>query len=177
LDTLIPLFGLCCIGVFALAFGGGGVFLIYFTRKNQKQADDSQGWPATTGTIIDADVSRSMREDSDGDDHYSYSPRVRYTYKVIDAEYTGNKITFGFSQGYGSETKAQQALTKYPVGKQVAVYYDPADPASAVLERKAGGSVLGFILGGIFILLGVCMACPIFFTIPAMLAGLTGGGQ
>jgi hypothetical protein len=177
MDTLIPVIGLCCIGIFALGFGGGGVFLIYFTRKNQQKADASQGWPATTGTIIDADVSRSMHEDSDGDNHYSYSPHVRYTYQVIGSEFTGDKITFGFGKGYGSEAKAQQALANYPVGKQVTVYYDPENPASAVLERKAGGSVIGYILGGIFILVGVCMACPLLFTIPAMLSGLTGTGQ
>jgi len=154
------LIGLFCVGIFVLAFGGVGVFLIYRTRKNKQQADASLGWPSTPGQILAADVQHGVSTDSDGDRRDSYSPRVRYSYHANNADYTGDKLGFGFVTGYGSESKARAALMKYPIGGQVTVYYDPADPGNAVLERKAGGSTAGLILGIVFLAVAFCLGCP-----------------
>ena len=76
-------------------------------------------------------------------------------------EYKGDKITFGFTQGYGRYAKAQAALASYPLGAQVNVYYDPANPADAVLERKAGGNTLAMVLGIILLAISLCLGCPV----------------
>ncbi len=164
--------GLVCVGLFVLAFGGGGVFLIYRTRKNKQQADASQGWPATPGQILEADVQHNVSTDSEGDRRDSYTPRVRYSYRVNNADYTGDKIAFGFVSGYGSDSKARAALTRYPVGGQVSVYYDPANPGKAVLERKAGGSTAGMIIGIVFLVLGFCIGCPALVAILVRWVGM-----
>ncbi|MDP2975717.1 MAG: DUF3592 domain-containing protein [Anaerolineales bacterium] len=110
-------------------------------------------------------IAESTSTDSDGDTSTSYSPAVKFTYRVAEQEYTGNKITFGFIQGYGNYKKAQAALAHYPLGAQVTVYYNPANPADAVLERKAGGSTISLVLGIVFILISMCLGCPIIVMI------------
>ena len=162
MDNLVgPLFGTLCGGFFFLLFVGLGVFLIYRTQQSKKKAQVSQSWPSTPGQITDSHVSRSQSTDSDGDTTTSYAARVAYTYQVGGETYSGHNIAFGFSPSYSSEAKAQADAARYPVGSQVPVYYNPDKPSDAVLQRQASGSKVGLILGIIFIVVGVCIACPV----------------
>jgi hypothetical protein len=162
MDNLVgPLFGMLCGGFFFLVFLGLGIFLIYRTQQSKKKAQVSQSWPSTPGQITDSHVSRSQSTDSDGDTSISYSARVAYTYQVGGQTYNGHNIAFGFNPSYSSESKAQADAARYPVGSQVPVYYDPNKPSDAVLQRQVSGSKMGLILGIIFIVVGVCIACPV----------------
>ncbi|MDI6769063.1 MAG: DUF3592 domain-containing protein [Anaerolineales bacterium] len=165
-NTLIfQLIGYCCGGIVILAFAGAGVFLLIKSFKDRKKAEASQGWPATQGQILEARIAESTSTDSDGDTSTSYSPAVKFTYNVAGQEYKGNKITFGFTQGYRNYAKAQAALARYPLGAQVTIYYDPANPADAVLERKAGGNTLAMVLGIILLAISLCLGCPMIVMI------------
>jgi hypothetical protein len=150
-----------CGGFFFLVFLGLGIFLIYRTQQSKKKAQLSQNWPATQGQITDSHVSRSVDTDSDGSTSTAYSAQVAYTYQVLGQAYNGSKIAFGFNPSYSNQSKAQATAARYPVGSAVAVYYDPANPSDAVLERQASGSNVALILGIIFIVVGVCIACPL----------------
>jgi uncharacterized protein DUF3592 len=167
--TIFVLLGLGCVGIIILAFVGGGAYLIYRTRQSQNQADASQGWSSVTGQVVESDVSHRTTTDADGAMNDSYAPRVRYTYRVNDADYAGDKIVFGFMTSYNVDAKAREVLTKYPVGQQVTVYYDPANPENAVLERKAGSTMAGMIIGVALIIIGLCIACALLIGGPAMM--------
>ena len=151
--------GLCGI-IFVLVFAGIGGFLIYRSLQNRKRAEASQNWPSTLGMMAESRVTRSTSTDSDGDTSESYSPHVEYTYQVGGQEYRGKDITFGFKQGFGSPNKAEEVIARYPAGGSVTVYYDPSNPQKAVLERKAGGFGASLAIGIIFLIVGLCLACP-----------------
>ena len=68
-------------------------------------------------------------------------------------------MTFGLTTSYGQPAKAQAVLDQYPIDSTVNVYYDPNNPAEAVLERKAGGKVIGLVIGILFLFLSLCVAC------------------
>jgi hypothetical protein len=155
----VTIFGAICGAVFILGFMGVGIFLIYRSVQSRKKAEASQGWPSTIGQINESRVSHSVYTDTDGDSRDSYTPYVEYTYQVAGQTYTGREITFGFKQGFSNASKAQAMLAKFPVGAQVNVYYDPADPQQAVLERQAGGYGAGLVLGIIFLVIGACLGC------------------
>jgi len=159
-QSLVPLIGVFCAGLFILVFAAAGVFLIYQSVRSRQKADASRSWPATSGQVTDAQVAHHTNTDSDGDTSEHYTPKVSYTYQALGQEYQGNKIGFGFQQSFGSSAKAQAALARFPVGGQVTVYYDPNNPSEAVLERKAGGSTLSLVLGIIFIVVSLCLGCP-----------------
>jgi len=159
-ENLGPVIGLLCGGFFVLVFVGAGGLLIYQSIRSRKKAESSQSWPATTGHITDAHVSHHTSTDSDGDTSDHYSPKVRYTYPVAGTTYEGDKIGFGFQQSFGNASKAQAALTRYPVGGQISVFYDPNNPADAVLERRAGGSNVSLMIGIVFLVIGACLGCP-----------------
>jgi hypothetical protein len=168
-----PLIGMLCGGLFLLLFLGLGIFLIYRTQQSKKKAELSQNWPATQGQITDARVSRSVDTDSDGSTSTTYSAKVAYTYQVGGQDYNGHNITFGFNPSYSSQSKAQATIARYQVGSQVPVYYDPSNPSDAVLARQASGSNASMILGIIFIVIGVCLACPVMaITLTSVLSSL-----
>jgi len=152
-----------CGGLFILVFAGAGVFLIYQSIRSRQKAEASQGWPATSGQITDARVAHHTSTDSEGDRSDHYTPRVSYTYQVSGQTFEGSKIGFGMQQSFGSAAKAQAALTRFSMGGQVAVYYDPNNPAESVLERKAGGSTMSLILGIVFLVISLCLGCPVLF--------------
>jgi hypothetical protein len=155
------LIGIICGGGIILLFFAIGAFLLYNSFKGRQKAGESQRWPNTGGQITEARVTRSMHTDSDGDTSYSYEPHVRYTYQVGGREYFGEKITFGFKQTYSSESKALNVLARFPLGGQVNVFYNPANPEDAVLERTAGGSNISLVIGIVFILISLCIGCPL----------------
>ncbi len=165
MGDLVASFGLlCCGGLLLLIFSGGGVFAIYQSRKSLKQADLSQGWPAVTGEILEAQVTAHPGTDAEGETDEAYLPVVKYRYPALGQTFIGNRRSFGFTKTHRSRQAAENELARYPQGSQVTVFYNPADPSQAVLERKAGASTLALILGIGFILFGFCLACPLIFS-------------
>lgn len=158
---MASVFGMVCGAGVLLLFIGIGAFLIFKSIQERKKADASQSWHSTSGQILEARVDRSTHTDSDGDTSNSYTPKVEYSYEIAGASYHGKKISFGLAQGYNSAHKAQEIIARYPLSRQVIVYYDPANPSDAVLERKAGSFTTTMILGIIFLVLGLCVGCPI----------------
>lgn len=65
---------------------------------------------------------------------------VKYRYAVDGKSYTGNRITA--SDNYQkTRSSANDVLKKYPVGGEVSVYYNPANPGSSVLKTGVNKNV------------------------------------
>jgi hypothetical protein len=97
--------------------------------------------------VIASDINRYR----DGDGEYQEDVRVSYDYVVGGAALRGNRISMS---GSGSGT-AKAKLARYRPGAEVDVFYDPGNPAAAVLERKLPGNVLILpIVGTAFLIVG-----------------------
>lgn len=122
--------------------------IIFFMRR--KVAAVSQ-WPSTAGTVLG---SRLERRRSSGRSGSTIYPLVQYSYRVMGRDYQGNVIAPGPELG-GSG--APRVVERYPISSQVTVFYDPENPADAVLEKKAPAMFWLLFLVGLFdfILLGV----------------------
>lgn len=102
----------------------------------------SSEWVKTSGIVkghrIDWRISATEQKKFDPARDYYYE--VIYAYEVDGTVIQGRKYAIGqFSPGkvHGSPEKArEEARTDFPVGHEVTVYYNPADPYDAVL--KAG---------------------------------------
>lgn len=89
-----------------------------------------------------------------------FSSAVGYAYTVDGQGYTGSRYSLGEGANAAGRTftseaeAAERAAARYRVGQDIPVYYDPADPAEAVLQPGANwGSYVPLILGAFF---GLC---------------------
>jgi len=141
---------------FIFAFIGVIFLVIMFTTR--KKAEAAKSWPTAQGTVLSSEL--SIHQDYDSDDHSSstsYQPVVQYSYSVMGNQYTGSKIAFGANQF--DRNTAQNMVNRYIAGNPVSVYYDPNDPAKAVLETQAAGSKVFMIVGIIFAVIGLMSCC------------------
>jgi hypothetical protein len=93
------------------------------------------GYPSVTGEIIQSVV--HTESGSDGD---SYRPQISYTYTVDRVRYTGD--TYRYGKMSSNDGNAARIVSAHPVGKSVAVYYNPSSPGDAVLRTGIEGTDL-----------------------------------
>ncbi len=101
---------------------------------------------------------------------------VKYEYEVNGQLYVGDRVNIGPMQKSVNPRKSQEILARYPVGGNVTVYYNPANPQEAVLEREAAGANVAMILGIIFVVIFGCMACVLLMLLLRALPSLLSGG-
>jgi hypothetical protein len=86
-----------------------------------------QSWPVVAGTITRSELKPQLPLST------STEALIEYRYRVNDRAYTSQQVrTRGTGSKYASEVT--QLLEQYPVGKEVEVHHDPADPSQAYLE-------------------------------------------
>ncbi len=113
---------------------GAVIFMLMFTLmalfyiRETVCGLNAEDWPKTTGVITSSYVSSGGR----GGDRLNIS----YDYAVAGNIYQNDRFNFGLLSLDGRTSSAQQAAYRYPIGKQVAVYYQESDPANSVLENK-----------------------------------------
>jgi hypothetical protein len=140
-------------GLFLLAGLGLLVFGVLFLQ----QAGETRSWPSTIGEVQNVRV----RWSSDSKNNRTYYYSVYYAYQANDRAYEGNRYALGSgttaSKRYSTEAEARVAARlDYPIGSEVEVYYNPADPTSAVLEPGADwGTYVPLTLGLCFSPIGI----------------------
>jgi hypothetical protein len=134
--------------LFGLLVGGLVVFAYLYKMAEVRKA---RTWLSTGGVVTKSQVRNRKRSDMDGKSTMESEPYVTYEYMVGSKQYHGSRISFAEKIG-GADI--QPTLKRYPVGATVTVYYNPADPQEAVLERvvpavvkKGAGGLGGCILG------------------------------
>jgi hypothetical protein len=121
-----------CVSLICTVVPIGAVIWFIVKRSKQSQAlqQASLGWHSVRGQVLKSRVEVS------GGEYTSVTPYVLYEYQVNGQLYQGTQIRAGdkFMRS-GSSRDAYATVDRYPAGAQVTVYYDPANPSEAALER------------------------------------------
>jgi hypothetical protein len=132
LGGLLGILGAICATTLPIVIIVGlGIFLYRRSKMRDAVKLSAQDWPGTMGvvTMSTIQIRHTGRSRSE-------VPVVGYQYQVNGQSYTGGTIKAGeqyFSvRLYGD---AQKTIEIYPVGAQVMVYYNPANPSESALER------------------------------------------
>jgi hypothetical protein len=134
--------------IFSLVFLSLGVIFLVIGVVATQRSKTALTWPVIPGAVLRTDVVRHEDTDSDGIASVSFEPLVEYQYSLMGQAYTGKRIAFGANR-YNYK-KALEIVSRYPVGEQVNVHYNPEKPREAVLETTAAG-------GKLFTILGICL--------------------
>jgi len=120
----------------AVSVALGGVFA-FKSLSTLRQSRACAHWPAVPGWVVRAQVKRTLADD--GEARFS-DFSVLYTYRVNDRDYRGTRLHAGEPATLGRVT--EETVEKYRTGANVTVYYNPDNPAEAVLEPKSFRRVL-----------------------------------
>ena len=155
------------IGIFAAVVIG---VLILAVVVKLREVRGAQRWRTTTGKVIRSEVRAQKRRDMDDRERTRSVPFVGYEYTVDGRRFSGDRVSLA---EIIPESDIESTLNRYPVGREVTVYFNPADPRQAVLERDLpldfGRGLMGAFafLGGWAVLLLLTVA-----KVPELLAPL-----
>ena len=107
-----------------------GVFAGFVVVTVWRQLDAQRRFESTMGVVVSSRV--KSHSDSDGT---TYSADIRYRYTVAGQEYTSSGYSFGEMSSSGGGY-SRSLVDRHPPGKRVTVYYDPENPANAVLATE-----------------------------------------
>jgi hypothetical protein len=109
----------------------------------------SKDWTITMGKIIHSEVYISK---STGDSDATYRPNILFEYSVFGEKFICDRIYYGVKIMSSSNlVNSKKLVEKYPVNKEVAVYYNPDKPKKSVIEPG-----LHFGLGSLFVV-SICL--------------------
>ncbi len=145
------------IAALGLFFAVFGVFFII-------DGLEARSWPAVEGSVVSTRVLTKtlMQQQSDFSEsrreaRRSYFPEITYRWTVDGRGHTGSRYALGESHpDYKHREDAREAARRFPPGRAIDVYYDPADPSSAVIDRSLKlGAFVPLPLGLFFLAAGV----------------------
>lgn len=127
---------------FVALVGALGLFTFVIALAVQREAWATRDWQTAPGRIIGSEAEEYRAWVSDSSNprlRTFYRPTIVYLFSVNGRDYIGDRITFGGQAGWSASIFFRYRLARYPEGSQVTVYYNPANPSEAVLERRAFG--------------------------------------
>lgn len=110
-------------GVIAIAIGAV-VYLVQF--RQGLRADASKKWPQAPGIVIASALEKSPEH------RRRYIAALQYSYRVAGKDYRASRVFWGGNEG--REKHMASVVETYPAGASVRVFYDPKNPAEAVLD-------------------------------------------
>ncbi|MCP5109305.1 MAG: DUF3592 domain-containing protein [bacterium] len=151
----------------------GGALAINSGWRDLERAHASEGWPSAAGEIRTSGVGTKMGRAA-GQLSPRYEPKIVYTYTVDGQSYESRTVWAG-SNGisFGERSFARELVDRYPAGRAVTVYYDPANPVTAALEQGADETVYLLLgIGALFVAVGGwLMAGPLRGSVTAAWTG------
>lgn len=145
----------------AVLLTGMGLFVLLIGRAVSYEAKQTGGWPSTSGVVEESGVEDFQTLD-EGRWRAMKRSNVVYKYKVKGHEYRSGRIAvrgWKISSNIGAFVGGQ--AKKYPPGKPVEVFFNPANPAEAVLERRVAGGAFIYLIA-FALLAGAAKAAGLF---------------
>lgn len=150
----------------ALLFGGlmilMSAYMVVGVLLTYLKLSQVQAWQTTPGVIVQSKIAKDIETSN-----YVYRNDIAYEYQVGGQRLRGDKVTPFFLNTDQSGRSAKVAQ-RYPVGREVKVYYNPAKPQDSLLEPTglrwvgvlvAAVSLAAMLFGWVF----VREALPVLF--------------
>lgn len=119
------------IFMMAFVFGIVAYFLIPFSIPKFLLAWNSKSWPTTQGKITSSEITKKFSASRDHKQEI-WEWKINYLYTIEENEYTSDRVYLTVGGG-GPEMATNLVEKRFPVGKEVTVYYDPEKPDFSLL--------------------------------------------
>jgi hypothetical protein len=138
---------------FALGLCLLGAAIVAGTLWLSARGRETRGWTRTQGRVVASHVEEVERPAEEGGP--LYRSVVRYAYEARGRTWESGQVAVGAAAAAAHlhPDEARRAIAPFPVGREVDVWFDPADPRQAVLVRGAPrGQILAAIAVGLALL-------------------------
>lgn len=135
--------GAIILGIILLGFGLWIIFTGYNLTATSIQ---SINWPKVSGTVISSNMTISTFVIESSYNTF-YNEHILVTYAVAGITYNSGTYTF-LPIGYQDINWTQQLLNEYPLGSNVSLYYNPDNPAQAVIVNGISWNGQVELVGG-----------------------------
>jgi hypothetical protein len=145
-----------------------GIGLLGLGYYFQKKAEAIDKWPGVTGKVIAAKVVQSTsqkslrRNDKSSQSVLTFYPVIEYEYTVNDKKYSSDRLSLSV-EPKSNPKYFEPILKKYAPGTDVKVFYNPDNPADAVLEKVKWIHYILYVFGAIW--MAVWMLAFLIYTI------------
>lgn len=102
----------------------------------------AESFPVAKGEILSGEV--EITHGSKG--HIYYEPSFSYDFQVNGKIYTGRQYRYGASPFSSDREATEDIVNGHPVGSEIEVYYNPANPRDSVLSPRVNGCDFGNVL-------------------------------
>lgn len=140
-----------------------GLVIFLFNLRSIILANSSKNWKKTRGKVLLSELNVIKNT---GETDRSFSPKVKYQYKVNNREYISTRIYFGNKIASSfKKRKSLRIIDNYPNDKVIEVFYNPMNENLSVLEPGVKSEPVSLLIVGIiFTVLGyVFFINPGFF--------------
>ena len=126
-----------CVVPFGLLFAAIGLIVFWFsTVRPLQRAAASDRWVETPCEVVASEL-----VESHGDDSTTYRVVVRYRYTWQGRRLESDRYDFAQGSTNIGVDRMRAAVSAHPPGRRTVCFVNPADPTSAVLERRPPRSV------------------------------------
>jgi hypothetical protein len=152
LQKIAMLVGFVVCFVIAIGLALAGV-------RESRRSEASKNWPTVQGTVVSSDVRPHQNVGRYSRHIESFVVNVQYSYSVKGQQLYGKQIGMGDLPMQRGEAESKAA--RFSLGSTHPVYYDPSDPAFAVLVP--GYEEMARLHLTIFVALpaGLCLLCVV----------------
>jgi Protein of unknown function (DUF3592) len=120
----------------------------------RRLSQESAAWPRVSGEVVDIRPvwSSSPRAGK------AYWPTIHYRYSVGGRTFLGDRVSFRPTYG---RAEAENAVSRFPAGAPVSVWYRPRDPGTSVLEPSTcrTGLTMIFLVPSAVVALALALFC------------------
>jgi hypothetical protein len=116
------------------------VFFYYRRVNKYNKAIALSSLPDTIGNIIKVDIALENHDSEDLNGmrttYYSYHPKITYSYKIKNSEYTNDRYSTLIEPSFDNKEDAESFTANYKVNSPVTVFYDPQKPEISFLNKQ-----------------------------------------
>ncbi len=134
-----------CLMLFGLPFLLSGLsFFSWGIYKGYMTVVGVHSWRPVEAVILSKELQVNRHGESD-----TYKPLIEYRYEVDGQTYTSKRYDI-IDAASSARAGKERILERYEVGETVTAYYDPDNPAEAVLTREVSLEFVVFIILGLW---------------------------
>ncbi len=123
-----------------------GLCLVWINLYEAYAGWQSNSWPSAPATIVSSEIRQTSQPRSSG---AAWVPDIAYTFVVDGKEFTGTGIRFGSMESTDRAWIEQQVNERFKVGRELIVFYNPENPAIAVVEKGFDSFLFAYVLLGL----------------------------